>query len=86
MKKSLRTLAICIKEDLPELDGIDFRSKEELKKYFKELSRYSLIENNCTLIGFVGMLDPPRPEVKEAIQTCKDAGLRVIMITGDNKE
>jgi len=85
MKKSLRTLAICVKEELPELDGIDIRSKEELKKHFKDLTKFSLIENNCTLIGFVGMLDPPRPEVKEAIETCKEAGLRVIMITGDNK-
>jgi len=85
MKKSLRTLAICVKEELPELDGIDIRSKEELKKHFKDLTKFSLIENHCTLIGFVGMLDPPRPEVKEAIETCKEAGLRVIMITGDNK-
>ena len=85
MKKSLRTLAICIKEDLPELTGIDVKSKEELKKYFKDLKNFSLIENNCTLLGFVGMIDPPRPEVKEAIETCKKAGIRVIMITGDNK-
>jgi Ca2+-transporting ATPase len=43
------------------------------------------MERDFVFIGVAGMIDPPRPEVKDAIAICKTAGIRVVMITGDHK-
>ena len=68
--RALRVLAACYKM----LD-------EEPGAYDSET-----VENNLCFIGLVGMIDPVRPEVKPAIDECRSAGIRPIMITGDHKD
>ena len=43
-----------------------------------------IAEQEMTFLGLLGMIDPPRPEAKAAIRTCEEAGIKVVMITGDH--
>lgn len=75
-KRGLRTLAFAY------VSGLD----SDVSQYKSESSAdYVRFEQNMTFVGIVGMLDPPRPEVRQAIAKCKAAGIRTIVITGDNK-
>ena len=45
-----------------------------------------VVEKNLTFVGLLGMIDPARPEVKEAVMTARKAGLKTVMVTGDYKD
>lgn len=61
--------------------GYAMRKMDALPKTLK----FDEIESSLTLIGFAGMIDPPREEAKQAVSECKQAGIIPIMITGDHK-
>lgn len=69
-QKALRVIAVAYKELDVLPSKIDTNS----------------IENNLIFVGLIGMIDPPREGVKEAVKTCREAGIKTVMITGDHLE
>lgn len=82
--KALRCLGLAYKEDLGEFNGYDGENHPAHMKLLNP-DNYSQIENNMIFAGLVGLRDSPREEVHAAIKDCREAGIRVMVITGDNK-
>ncbi|CAB4057774.1 ATP2A [Lepeophtheirus salmonis] len=74
-RDTLRCLSLATADSPVDPSAMNLEDANQFVKY----------ETNLTFVGVVGMLDPPRLEVKPSIARCKEAGIRVIMITGDNK-
>ena len=66
--KALRVIAVA------------YREMESLPNKIDSIN----IEKNLTFVGLIGMIDPPREGVKEAVETCKKSGIKTVMITGDH--
>jgi Ca2+-transporting ATPase len=84
LTKQIFTEHVKVTEDmaLKALRNLGFAYKElpnDASKLGEE------IESDFVFVGIMSMIDPPRPEVKDAIGLCKSAGIRVVMITGDHK-
>ncbi len=77
-----KILELCNKMSNDALRVLGF-AKRQLTKVPEDETEN--IEFGMTFVGAVGMIDPPRREVISAVETCHDAGIRVIMITGDHK-
>eukprot|EP00992_Anisonema_acinus_P015227 TRINITY_DN9670_c0_g1_i1.p1 TRINITY_DN9670_c0_g1~~TRINITY_DN9670_c0_g1_i1.p1 ORF type:complete len:1011 (-),score=260.37 TRINITY_DN9670_c0_g1_i1:115-3147(-) len=84
-RRPLRCLALAIRDDMGDLAGYDGPGHPAHAKLANP-DAFDKVETDMTFVGLVGIKDPARPEVAPAIQSCNTAGVRVIMITGDNKE
>ena len=70
------------------LDGGNMKNitRDNASDELSDTAKYQTFEAGLTFVGYVCIKDPVRPEVEQAIQDCKTAGINVIMITGDSKE
>jgi Ca2+-transporting ATPase len=74
---------------MQKADQLAARGLHTLAFAFREVAKPPAKEqllNHLTFLGLVGFIDPPRTDVKAAIDTCHQAGIRVVMITGDHPE
>eukprot|EP00929_Paragymnodinium_shiwhaense_P007944 TRINITY_DN111869_c0_g1_i1.p1 TRINITY_DN111869_c0_g1~~TRINITY_DN111869_c0_g1_i1.p1 ORF type:complete len:1036 (-),score=338.47 TRINITY_DN111869_c0_g1_i1:167-3274(-) len=86
-KEALRTLGLAMKSDLEALKLADYDGPSHPgHAQLTDPDNFKNVEQELTFLGLVGIIDPPRPECKQAIEECRIAGISVIMITGDNPD
>ncbi|KAK9917696.1 hypothetical protein WJX75_007286 [Coccomyxa subellipsoidea] len=83
--RALRCLAFALKTDLGDFSSYDGDASHPAHSQLLDPANYAGLESGLTWLGVAGLIDPPRPEVKGAIEDCVRAGIRVVVITGDNK-
>ncbi|KAH7434126.1 hypothetical protein KP509_06G001000 [Ceratopteris richardii] len=83
--RALRCLALAYKQDLDEFNNYH-GEQHPAHIRLQDPSGYRAIENDLIFVGIIGLRDPPREEVTQAVKECKEAGIRVMVITGDNKK
>ena len=70
---------------LDEVRKMGANSLRVIAVAYKDTPYSHISENGLVFAGLIGMADPPRPEVRQAVRECMSAGIRPVMITGDNK-
>jgi Ca2+-transporting ATPase len=84
--RALRVLALAYKDLDGDLGSYDGTSGHPANKVLsQDPSTFVGIENQLTFVGLVGIIDPPRAEIAPMVKMCRTAGIRIMIITGDNK-
>ncbi|KAI9270797.1 hypothetical protein BDA99DRAFT_502701 [Phascolomyces articulosus] len=76
--QGLRVLGLALK--------VVFRDTDDVTDPTEMARHPSMVEDEFIFVGLVGLIDPPKQGVKESVETCQQAGIRVMMITGDHVE